>query len=140
VSVDQDAIIRYRMERARQAQATARLTADAGDWSACINRLYYACFYAVSALLLQRGYSSSKHSGVRSLFNRHFGRSGALAPELVEQYNALFDLRLSGDYGDFVYFEAAAVRPRLAVVGRFIDRVEGLLAVENMATGQEPPP
>jgi len=137
VSADRDAIIRYRMERARQAQATAELTGDAGDWNASINRLYYACFYAVSALLLQRGYSSSRHSGVRSLFNRHFGRGGSLAPELVEQYNALFDLRQSGDYGDFVYFEEAAVRPRLALVERFVVRVEEILAARDAAQDTE---
>jgi uncharacterized protein (UPF0332 family) len=33
--------------------------AEAGRWTLCVNRRYDACFYAVSALLVQRGLSSA---------------------------------------------------------------------------------
>ena len=66
----------YRLQRARQTFDDARLLANASRWNPCVNRLYYACFYAVSGLLLQDGLSSSKHTGVRSLFNRHYVRTG----------------------------------------------------------------
>ncbi len=65
-------LVSYRLQRARETLADARILADAGRWNPCVNRLYYACFYAVSALLVQEGLSSSKHTGLRSLFNRHF--------------------------------------------------------------------
>jgi methionine synthase I (cobalamin-dependent) len=38
----------------------AKLMLDAGRINAHVNRLYYACFYAVSALLLTRDFSTSK--------------------------------------------------------------------------------
>jgi uncharacterized protein (UPF0332 family) len=43
-----------------------------------INRSYYAMFYAILALLIFEPYSSSKHSGVLSYFNRRFIKSGLL--------------------------------------------------------------
>jgi len=52
------------------------LLKEGEEWNPCVNRLYYACFYAVSALLIQQGLSSSKHTGVRSLFNRHYVKTG----------------------------------------------------------------
>lgn len=45
----------YRLQRARQTLEDARILADARRWNPCVNRLYYACFYAVSALLIQEG-------------------------------------------------------------------------------------
>lgn len=32
--------------------------ANADRWNACVNRLYYACFYAISALFVRDGLSS----------------------------------------------------------------------------------
>ncbi len=56
-------LIRYRLARARETLEDAHILAEVKHWNACVNRLYYACFYAVSALLMQRGLSSSKHTG-----------------------------------------------------------------------------
>jgi uncharacterized protein (UPF0332 family) len=49
------------MERAREALAEAALLLQAGHLHAYVNRLYYACFYAVSAPLVTQGTSTSKH-------------------------------------------------------------------------------
>ena len=88
---ERQALVRYRMERAQEALTAAELLAGSGLWNARVNRLYYACFYVVSALLLQPGVSSTKHSGVRSLFNRRFVKTGAVAAELGVLYNDLFE-------------------------------------------------
>ena len=65
------ALLQYRLARARETLDEARLLLDGGHANACVNRLYYACFYAVSALLLTEGQTSAKHRGVRALFDRH---------------------------------------------------------------------
>ena len=67
---EREALIRYRLERARETLAEAATLAHASHWNGCVNRLYYACFYAVTALLLRKGLGSSKHSGTLGLFNR----------------------------------------------------------------------
>lgn len=67
-----EALVKYRLKRAFETLEDARILAQAERWNACVNRLYYACFYAVTALLSQEGLYSSKHSGVRSLFKSAF--------------------------------------------------------------------
>jgi hypothetical protein len=70
-----------------------------------VNRLYYACFYTVSALLLTRGLSSAKHGGVRSLFHQNFVKPGLVDTELGQIYDRLFDNRQKGDYADLIRFD-----------------------------------
>ena len=68
----------------------------------CSNRIYYACFYAVTALLLTKNLSSSKHSGVVALFNRHFIKTGIVSIEMGKFYSTIFDNRLESDYADWI--------------------------------------
>jgi uncharacterized protein (UPF0332 family) len=124
-------LVLYRLQRAQQTLEDARLLANASRWNPCVNRLYYACFYAVSALLLQDGLSSSKHTGVRSLFNRHYVRMGKVPKELAPIYNDLFERRHEGDYMDFVDFEEAQVLPWIAHAERFIDHIASLIASQR---------
>jgi uncharacterized protein (UPF0332 family) len=54
----------------------ARGMLDSGHTNTAVNRMYYACFYAVTALLLIEGLHSAKHSRVRSLLTTHDGGAG----------------------------------------------------------------
>jgi len=66
---DQDLVL-HRLARARETLGEARLLANAKRWNACVNCLYYGCFYAVSALLVKDGLSASKHTCARSRSDR----------------------------------------------------------------------
>lgn len=122
------ALAGYRMERAREALAEAGLLLDAGHLNTCVNRLYYACFYAVSALLVTRGISTSKHGHLRSLLHRDFVKTGLIPAELGRHFDRLFSSRQEGDYADFVVFKADEIRPWLDESKAFVDYVEGLIA------------
>src|SRR3990172_11552255 len=74
-----DTIARYRLERAFETLEEGKLLFDGKKYVGAINRIYYAMFYAINALLILEGYSSSKHSGVMSLFNKHFVRTGIVS-------------------------------------------------------------
>ena len=93
-----------------------------------MNRLYYSCFYAVSALLVRDGLSSSRHTGVRSLLNRHYVRTGKVPRDLARVYNDLFERRQEGDYADFVRFQADQVRPWILQTEVFITSIKALLS------------
>jgi len=41
-------LIQYRQDRAIEVFEDAKILADAKRWKSCVNRLYYACFYAAS--------------------------------------------------------------------------------------------
>jgi uncharacterized protein (UPF0332 family) len=124
---EERALIEYRMERARETIDEARIMFDAGRINAYVNRLYYACFYAVSALLLTRDLSTSKHGYLRSLMHREFVKTGLIPKDLGKHFDLLFDYRHKGDYEDFVRFEADDVAGWLEDTRRFIDHAESLI-------------
>lgn len=92
-----------------------------------MNRLYYACFYAVSALLAQNEFTSSKHTGIRSLFNLNFVKTGKISKDAAEIYNDLFDRRQEGDYADYVVFKEDQVLPRITKTAFFIETIRVFL-------------
>ncbi len=51
-------LIHYRIERSDEAIEEAAILAERCHYNAAVNRLYYACFYAVQALLLKTSYCS----------------------------------------------------------------------------------
>ncbi len=120
--------IRYRLERADETLDEARLMASNQHWIGCVNRCYYACFYAVSALLFQADLSSSKHSGVRSLFNQGYVKTGLVTKDMGKLYNALFQHRQKGDYDDMIVFELDQVQQWL---------VEAEIFVQQIGTGKK---
>lgn len=113
-------LIRYRLSRAKETLEEARLLAENKHGNAAVNRLYYACFYAVLALLIRDGRYSSKHSGVRALFNIHFVKTGEVPKEMARIYNDLFERRQEGDYDDFIVFDAVDVQNWLSEAESFV--------------------
>lgn len=123
-------LMSYRMTRANETMEDARILANAGRWNACVNRLYYACFYVVSALLVRHGLSSSKHTGVRSLFNKHYVKTRKIPKDLARIYNDLFERRQEGDYIDFVRFQESQVLPWISEAEELIGYITSLLEKE----------
>ncbi len=97
--------INYRLQRASDTLNDARLLAENERWNSSINRLYYACFYAVSALLYYNSIEAKTHKGVRIKFMSEFIKTGLFDKEYGKLFSDLFDWRQEGDYSDFVSFD-----------------------------------
>lgn len=124
---EEKSLIAYRMERAHEAIDEAKTLFDAGHVNSYVNRLYYACFYAVSALLLTKNLSTSKHGYLRSLMHRELVKTGLIPKELGGHFDLLFDSRLKGDYVDFAMFKADDVVGWLEKTQKFVSHVDTLL-------------
>ena len=85
------------MEKAADALAAAQETM-ATHPAASVNRAYYACFYAASAVLLTEGRHFVKHAGVRSAIHKYLIREGRLSKELGNAYDNLMKIRQKADY------------------------------------------
>jgi len=123
-------LITYRLDRARESLEEAKLLLEQGHGNTFVNRLYYACFYSVSALLLTRGLSSAKHSGIRSVFHQSFVKPGLINTELGHLYDRLFDNRQKGDYADLVRFDPNEVSEWYAEAQEFVEEVESIIKKE----------
>ncbi len=120
-------LVAYRLRRAVETLEEARIMESTNHWNACANRLYYAAFYAVSALLAKDGLAATKHSGIKALFNRHYVKTGKVSKDKGRLYNRLFDLRQEGDYLDFVSLDKEKVAPLVETTADFIETIRSLL-------------
>jgi uncharacterized protein (UPF0332 family) len=120
-------VVGHRMGRARETWVEARDLADLGHWHGAANRLYYACYYAVTALLMEHGYVAHTHGGVLGLFGKHFVATGVVSRERNKLYRKLFDLRQGGDYSDWMEIEEGDVRPLLGEAWGFIEGIGGMI-------------
>lgn len=119
-------LAKYRLEKARNTLADAKKYCGNATSESTVNRIYYAMFYAVNALLLIKGLSSSKHSGVRGLFNKEIVNKELIEKEQGKFYAEMFDRRQEGDYKDFVKFETEDVEVWLKNAEEFVDKIEKL--------------
>ena len=96
-------LMHYRLQRASETLTEADYIADGGYYNAAINRLYYACYYAASALMLVNNLEASTHKGIKSMLSLHFIQKNLLDQKYGRIYQQLFENRQSGDYEDFIY-------------------------------------
>ncbi|OFY74085.1 MAG: hypothetical protein A2V46_12725 [Bacteroidetes bacterium RBG_19FT_COMBO_42_7] len=126
VKTTEDDYLRYRFERAWKTFEDAKSLANLKSWNSSMNRLYYACFYAVLALFSKHKINSHTHSGAKTQLSKHFIKTGKLEMELGMLYGDLFDLRQKGDYGDFLDFEEKHIMPLIPKVEEFLIQIETL--------------
>lgn len=124
---EERAVIEYRLARAREALEEAEVLLDAGHVNGHVSRLYYACFYAVSALLLTKNISTSRHAQVRALLHRDFVKPGTISPDMGRHFDRLFRSRQRGDYTDFVRFKSEDVAGWLEETRSFVVHIEALV-------------
>ena len=104
--------------------ASARREFEADSLSFAMNRLYYAAFYAVSALLMAHKLSFKKHSGVRAAFHQRFIKTGLVDRKWGRLYDQLFEDR----YVVFISFESDYVSTRLDQCAQFLEQIRPLLS------------
>ena len=124
---EKEKLIEYWQKRAEECIKDAELLLAHGSLYSAVNRIYYAMFYQVSALLLTQGLSFSKHSGVLAAFNREFVKTGKVNKELGRFYNRMFEYRKVGDYGDLVEFKEEKVRKWLENAKKFLNTIKKLM-------------
>lgn len=114
-------MVRYWWIKAQESLKSARREYEAGSYSFSMNRLYYAAFYGVSAVLLDREQSFIKHSGVRASFHNQIIKTGLLDIVWGQFYDQLFEDRQEGDYVAFISFEPGYVEFQLKRCSKFLD-------------------
>lgn len=121
------ALMQYRLDRAEETIREATLLASEGHYNAAVNRLYYACFYASTALLVANDISTSSHAGVKTKLGLYFVSKGLLPNEQGKTFSRLFEIRHSGDYDDFVYCDKEMVDEYTPKAKDFIVAIKNLI-------------
>ena len=97
---NRDAAVEREIQQAQQAlnDAAKAQDADLSD-AAVINRLYYAAFHSVQAVLYDRDFDPTSHGGVLSLFGSEVIAVGDASRDDGRFFSQLSELRQQADYG-----------------------------------------
>lgn len=120
-------IVEHRMNKARESLIEAKAVAEIGFISSSVNRLYYSCFYAVTALLLKENITAKTHAGVRQMLALHFVETEKVSKKLGKFYSDLFENRQDSDYEDFFIIEKELLADLIIGAGDFIAAIEYLV-------------
>jgi len=120
-------LLRYRMEQAYETLREGEILFGEAALRGTINRAYYAMFYAVLALLATKQLGTSKHSGVISLFDREFVKTGIFPRELSRTLHLAFDRRQTHDYGELITLDTQIVEETLTNAKIFVVSIESYL-------------
>ena len=116
------------MNRAEESFAEAKIMARENHWNSAINRLYYTCFYAASALIKSRGLDAAKHSGVRAIFGKQFVKTGIFPKDLASVYYKLFEFRQKSDYEDLFTANSTEVQSWIPGASKFVEKATEILS------------
>jgi uncharacterized protein (UPF0332 family) len=117
-----------RLKRSKQHLKSARDLLRNDDFADSVSRSYYAIFQAARALLALEGTESRKHSGVISLFNRHFVKTGKVDRRLGVIVKDARRSREMADYTELAEFSREDAEAQLADAEAFVGVIEAAIS------------
>lgn len=120
-------LVGLEIEKSRRTFAEIEILRQAGLWDNIANRLYYAAFHAVSALLINDGHPVDTHQGAVVMLHQHFVKTGVLSKEDGAFYSQLQTMREKADYNCTYYATEEDTAPRIALTETFIEKIIELI-------------
>lgn len=90
------------LEKAESTFSEHEGLTEKGYWNTLANRLYYALFHAVSALLINDGREVGSHKGAAIRFHQYYVRPGIFTDDEGAFYSQMETLREKADYNCFL--------------------------------------
>jgi len=123
---ERKAVVLFRMEKAKNTFSEIENHIQHCYWHTAANRLYYACYYAVTALLIQNDIDAKTHNGVINQFGLHFVKTNIFSKQEGGLFQDIFELRQEGDYTDWIIVTEEDIIPLIEPAKDFIAKIEQL--------------
>lgn len=124
---DREELFSYRRNQAMETLHEAeKMLEDSYSARSIINRSYYAMFYMVLALFLKTDthVKTSKHTGIMSIFDKDFVRTGKFNRNLSRALHKAFDRRLEFDYKELLTPSNEDAKESVSSAQTFIQEVD----------------
>lgn len=122
------AIVELELDKSDKTLAQMNIQLEAKLWDFAANRLYYALFHAVSALLINDHHTVGTHSSAVSQFNLFYIKEGIFTKEDGRLYSRLQRLREDGDYNCSIEVEEKEVEEKIEPTKQLISRIRQHIA------------
>ena len=120
-------LVALELKKARETYEDISILLNANRLNGAANRMYYAVFHAVCALLINDGHQVNTHKGSHALFNLNYIKTGILPKEYGLLYNQLQTMREESDYNCAYDVDIDELQQRLEPAKNFIDDIEKLI-------------
>lgn len=121
-------IVALELEKVDKTLRELDIQLKSGLWGLAANRLYYALFHAVSALLISEKHEVGTHRGAVNKFSLFYVKTGIFTPEEGRLYSQLQTLREDGDYNCSIDIQEQEVTEKLAPTRQLIDKIKQYIA------------
>ena len=125
---ERNIIVSLELKRARETYDDIGCLISANRLNGAANRMYYAVFHAVCALLIHDGHQVSTHKGSHALFSLHYIKTGILPRGYGLLYSQLQTMREESDYNCAYDVEMDEIDQRLKPAKRLIEDIERLVS------------
>lgn len=116
-------LVELELEKAVNTYEDASLLAERERWSGAANRLYYAVFHAVNALLIKDGHLIKSHKGAFAEFSRNYVLTEQVSSEYGKLFRQLETMREESDYDCMFHVEADQIKEKLQPAKEMIDMI-----------------
>jgi len=116
------------LNKSERSIDAAKLLLSDGYPDFAASRAYYAMFYILQALMLERNLSYSKHSGVIGAFGKEFVKTGIFDIRFHRFILSAFDLRNTGDYGNSQAVSDEKAAQTIAEAVELLDEIKRYLS------------
>lgn len=121
-------LIKYSVEKSRQALKSAQDSISSENFETAQNRIYYAIFYAVSALAYKNNFTTSKHKQLIGWFNKKFIHEEKIFDKkMLDIYKDAFLKRQKSDYEFLFFTDKNEVESSLEEAVFFVEEIEKVL-------------
>ena len=124
---DRKVMVTLALERVDKTLHEMDVLRENGLWSLVANRLYYALFHAVSALLIKDHHEVGTHRGAVGKFSLFYVKTGAFTAAEGRMYSQLQKLREDSDYNcaiDVVQEDVEKlIEPTRLLIGKIKDYI-----------------
>lgn len=121
-------VVNLELEKAQKTFEDMEFCVQQEKWETAANRLYYALFHAVSALLIYDGYKVKSHRGVMALFGEYYIRTGLFNRADGALLSDLVIMRDNADYNCFYEADEQKLTPFIAPTQQLIDKIKQYIA------------
>ena len=124
-------VVCLQLEKAHHNLDQIPLLCEAGYWDNVANRLYYALFHAVSALLINDGHNVGSHRGAVGAFGQHYVTTGIFSLDEGKHYSRLQGLREKADYNCAYNATEQDIAPKIEPTRLLIEKIEQYISAHT---------
>ena len=121
-------MVELEIERAEKITEQFQTLREQQYWDTLVNRMYYAAFHAVSALLIHNALHVHTHRGALNMFNKEFVRTGVFTEEEGHLFSKLEGLRERGDYNCFIDATEDEIVPLIEPLKNLIGKIKSKIS------------